>query len=203
MRIIASAFLVGICASCASHSGEATQSFRLVANGARFDVAFVGRFLSDPRFAGGASPRIIDLLPGNMGGWVPHPGKPIVARVSRTKDTLSIEAVDATGAVDGRWDLGVSEVIDGGQRILRHEERKTLNDEWGSKYLTERDDFFLAVDGGLIEHIHSKGVATTLVIIPYPAKKDILMVFPRLPNQSTDPTLASGTPLAGPESRHP
>jgi hypothetical protein len=25
----------------------------------------------------------------------------------------------------------------------------------------------------------------------------------KLPNQSTDPTLASGTPLAGPESRHP
>jgi hypothetical protein len=31
----------------------------------------------------------------------------------------------------------------------------------------------------------------------------ILSLDANLPNQSTDPTLSSGTPLAGPESRHP
>jgi hypothetical protein len=45
--------------------------------------------------------------------------------------------------------------------------------------------------------------AAILTRYPWLPPKDKFTEIREMPNQSTDPTLAAGTPLAGPESRHP
>jgi hypothetical protein len=70
-----------------------------------------------------------------------------------------------------------------------------FSDVAGCKITPDRNDLLIHLDmiaGEPVEFICTDPVAA-----------DYLMQSLKSPNQSTDPTLASGTPLAGPESRHP
>jgi len=179
--LIIVAALLGGCVSRPDNSGSALPANALaVPDGATFDVVFEGGFLKDPGFKSNYPLRVADFLDFR---WVPNPRHPIYARVTRAGGKLTIDLIAPPADVVASMSATVSEVREEGRIVLRHAERKTDGDEWGSRYYGQKTDFYLTDDGSLVLHIHSEGIYRSLLIVPFPYRQELLMAFPKEPNQ--------------------
>jgi hypothetical protein len=181
-------FVVG----CASPSREsywsALRDAGALQEGARFEVAYTGSFLRDPGFHSEYPLRIVDFLDFQ---WAPSIKHPAFAHIERKGAWLEISVRGVGGTEYALYRQPISEVLIEGRTVVRHDEKRSIGDEWSTTRFVEHQDFFITPQGDLIVRVVREGVGTSFLY-----RKDLLMSFPKWPNQSPEPTVMSVTPRA-------
>lgn len=173
---------------------ETLPSRRPFGDGERLEVAINGRYFRPLEYGQDRVPRISDF---GMFDDPPRDTPPDYVRVSRRGTEFRIELIGHDGAVVGVKVLTVRIVEEEGRVVVRHEERKSHGDEWGSVYYADRKDFYVTEDGGFFLHAHGSGASRILLVLPAPWKHQSYVLFPKkMPTQMPDPISGSVTSSA-------